>query len=480
MRTPPVLAPIPVTAFLTNPRLWAAGILVAGYAVTLAVNWPGHLEFDSIRQLLEGRRGLYSNWHPPIMSWMLGAFDAIVPGGALFVLFDATLAFGALLSLLWLVERPSWWAVPAALVAVALPQLFLFQAIVWKDVLFADALFAGFVALAHAAYRWRSPVARRWWLAAAVLILALAILSRQNGLIVLPCAVLALTIAVMRNSSWRNGIVAGAAFLFACGGLAFATNAALQVRAARVYAPIIQLEDLQLYDIGGMLKRDPAIRLDILDKERPALAEVLRTDGPRLYTPIGHDRLTDDPAIRRWILSSPEPVNRQWRALVLSHLGTWLAVRAQDFGWVFLSQHTRECLTYAVGVITIPADLKAAKLSRRYDARDTWLNDNYGRPLLGSPVFSHPVFAAIGMIAFILLLWRRRPADIVMAGLLLAAFLFTLSFFVISIACQYRYLYALDVAAIGAAFYLLADFRLLESSSVRRSQETAAPPFQRS
>src|SRR5689334_12898261 len=97
---------------LANPRGWAAVIILAGYAAALIVNWPGHLEFDSIRQLLEGRREVYSNWHPAIMSWMLGVFDAVVPGGALFVLFDATLAFGALLSLLWLVEKPSWWAVP--------------------------------------------------------------------------------------------------------------------------------------------------------------------------------------------------------------------------------------------------------------------------------------------------------------------------------------------------------------------------------
>ena len=445
---------------LANPRLWAATVIVAGYGITLAVNWPGHLEFDSIRQLLEGRRGVYSNWHPPIMSWMLGVSDAVVPGGALFVLFDATLAFGALLSSLWLVERPSWWAVPAALVCVALPQLFLFQAIVWKDVLFADALVAGFVALAHALHRWSSAVARFAWLALSVAMLALAILSRQNGLIVLPCAAFALLVGICRISGWPRGFVWAALFFMACGGLAFAANAMLQLRAAKEYAPVVQLEDLQLYDIGGMLKRDRSLPLLVLERARPALAHALRRNGPRLYTPVGHDRLTDDSEIRRWIKTSAPAVNKQWRWLVLSHPATWLMVRVEDFSWVFLSRHPKQCLTFAVGVITIPADLKAANLGYRYDARDTWLNDSYATPLLNTPAFSHPVFAFAGILCFVLLVIRRRPADIAMAGLLIAAFLFALSFFVVSIACQYRYMFALDLSAIATTFYLLADLRV--------------------
>ena len=57
----------------------------------------------------------------------------------------------------------------------------------------------------------------------------------------------------------------------------------------------------------------------------------------------------------------------------------------------------------------------------------------------------------------VLFLKRRAPGDTAFAFLLLAAFAFTASFFVISIACDYRYLYALDLAVIAAAFYLALD-----------------------
>jgi hypothetical protein len=41
--------------------------------------------------------------------------------------------------------------------------------------------------------------------------------------------------------------------------------------------------------------------------------------------------------------------------------------------------------------------------------------------------------------------------------MLLASLAFTASFFVISIACDYRYLYALDLAALASLFYLALD-----------------------
>jgi hypothetical protein len=179
--------------------------------------------------------------------------------------------------------------------------------------------------------------------------------------------------------------------------------------------------------------------------------------------------LTGDPEISRWIPSSVSAVGRQWRALIVAHPGTYLAVRAKDFGWLFLSQHLHECLTFAVGVISLPADLKAARLQFRYDDRDAWLNDSYATPLMETPAFSHPFFAAIGLIGLTVLLRRRRPADFAMAGLLLAAILYTLSYFFVSIACQYRYLYALDLSAIASAFYLLAGLRPRETKPPPRS-----------
>ena len=52
----------------------------------------------------------------------------------------------------------------------------------------------------------------------------------------------------------------------------------------------------------------------------------------------------------------------------------------------------------------------------------------------------------------------------VMAGLMLGVLAFTASFFVISIACDYRYLYALDLAAVAGLLYLALDPPVLRSA----------------
>src|SRR5471030_2264217 len=90
--------------------------IFGGFVLALAVNLPGHLSYDSIVQLMQGRTGIYNTWHPPVMAWMLGIADALIPGAALFVVFDATLCFGALLSLLLFTTRKPYW--PSAGLAV--------------------------------------------------------------------------------------------------------------------------------------------------------------------------------------------------------------------------------------------------------------------------------------------------------------------------------------------------------------------------
>ena len=57
-----------------------------------------------------------------------------------------------------------------------------------------------------------------------------------------------------------------------------------------------------------------------------------------------------------------------------------------------------------------------------------------------------------------LFLLRRQPADIAMAALQLAGVGFTASFFLISIACDYRYLYFTDLAALVGLVYAAVEF----------------------
>ncbi len=182
--------------FLRPDRI-AAAVLVMGYGAMLALNAPGQISYDTVTQLADGRSGHYNSWHPPLMAFLLGVFDRLVPGTLLFLLFQSLLLLGGLLALLALKPR-GWPSVALALLIVLTPQWLLYQGEIWKDVLFADAAIAGFAALAwHAARHGGLADFARW-----LLLVVLAAATRQNGVVLLPAA--AVTLAVMAPGRWRR------------------------------------------------------------------------------------------------------------------------------------------------------------------------------------------------------------------------------------------------------------------------------------
>lgn len=207
--------------------IWA--LLTAGLAGVLALNWPGQMSYDFVVQLADGRSGHYDSWHPVVMAWLLGLSDALLPGPGLFLAFMVLLLGGAWLILLR-TGRPRWGTAALLLAIFLTPQLILYQGTIWKDVLFADAGIAAFAALAAGAAFWLNPQARWFWLTLSVMLLSLATLARQNGLLLPPIAALTFGVIAARKSSpgagWRYGLGLLAASLV----LIAAANFALSFR----------------------------------------------------------------------------------------------------------------------------------------------------------------------------------------------------------------------------------------------------------
>ena len=105
------------------------------------------------------------------------------------------------------------------------------------------------------------------------------------------------------------------------------------------------------------------------------------------------------------------------------------------------------------------------------DAHDIALN-YYGEFFLHhTPVFSHTLFALLGLGVLVLLIRRRGPVDIVIASLIAAALVFSATFYVLSIACDYRYLYLIDLSALAGVLYAAADCQALWPRPRKRGPE---------
>ena len=428
----------------------------------MAIAWPGYISYDSALQLLQGRAESYNTWHPPVMAWLLGVADATVPGAGLFVVFDAALLCASMVLLLWLRPRPSWAAALVAALCVLSPQFLIYQGIVWKDVLFADAGVAGFVSLACAGAQWRDMRLRFVFIAAAVVLLVLAALTRQNGIIVVlfgAIAVAAIAGTYAGRHRIREAIRYGVGTLLIAAALFVGISLALETRGDDGYGRLSQIKALQLYDIAGMVAAQPDLKLDDLHKSRPELEALIRSDGARLFSPQSADSLVMSPALQKAIVVTPEKrLLDQWLDLIGRHFGLYLRVRAEIFRWVTLTPDIGKCHPYYVGVSGPPNAMRQLGLDERPRARDIALS-NYGRYFVDTPVFSHIPFGVIAIAALLILFRRRAPADIAIGFMLVSALVFVLTFFVISIACDYRYLYYLDLSALVASFYLALSVR---------------------
>jgi hypothetical protein len=132
--------------------------------------------------------------------------------------------------------------------------------------------------------------------------------------------------------------------------------------------------------------------------------------------------------------------------------------RLEVFRWVFLTPRLDQCGPIFTGVSGLPAIERQLGLRDGQTPRDLKLAA-YAQPWMRTPLYSHLSYAILAIVAAGFLLWRREPGDAPIAALLVGALLFAASFFVLSIACDYRYLYTLDIAAMMGTLYVALDVR---------------------
>lgn len=436
-------------------------ILLGALVLMLRLNLPGHLTVDSVLALHEGRFGVRTTWNPAFFGWLLGVLDRIHTGTALAVGLFGGLLFGAWALLPALRPRTSWLAPLVALGLVALPQAMIYPGIVWKDVQFAVAAVAGFTLLAFGVRDAARPTP---WLslALAALLFAAAGLLRQNGLLLALPAALALAWARSGSRGWARSLGLAAAWLAAVAALTFVLSAVAQPQGAGAPddAGSKGVRILQTYDLVAAAALEPGRPTPRIDRAAPAAGAYLRAHAAGVYSPERVDTLARDPRLSDLLRHVPKQViHDEWVDLITKDTGVYLRARGLAFGQVFGTPVIDHCLPLTVGVEGPPATMAELRMPVRHSRGDQRLY-NYATWFLDTPAMSHLAFAAVALAVGVFLLLRRDPADLAMAALMAGALGFAASFFAISIACDYRYLYLLDVAAVTGVLYLAIDPRL--------------------
>lgn len=453
--------PIPQAAARSTPlpRSLYSWALAAGLLIVLAAGLPGHMTTDSVIQLAEGRTGAQRSFNPAFMSWLLGRFDSLLSGTSLFVAFNVALLFGALAALPRLAGRVHWLAAPVLLTVVLTPQILIYQGIVWKDVFFANAAIAGMVLLAFAAERRGGALSGRAAWAGGLALLVVAALVRQNGILALGAGALAYGVATGSQHGWRRGFTSAGALLAA--GLVLFLVASLAMSkvmpSSSPQAAGAGLRIIQHFDLVGVAARDPKASLEPLDTEDPKAAATLRSLAPRGYNPERVDYVSEAPGLGEALWRTPKgTVPRTWAHVATAEFPDYAAHRLAVFRQVFLTPEIRVCLPLSTGVQGPDAVLRELDMPPRQDLRDNELY-NYATRFFDTPIMSHLSFALLSLGVMMALILRGRPSDWVLAGLQAGALAFAGSFLAIALACDYRYLYFLDLAALYGLVHLALD-----------------------
>jgi hypothetical protein len=277
-------------------------------------------------------------------------------------------------------------------------------------------------------------------------------MARQNGIVLLPVAATVLGLVAARHVPRKTALAYGAGFLLLTGALMFEANAILAAHGDHGSGARVELRIAQSYDLAGALKRQPALVLIPLDKSAPALARLLRQRGVPRYSTHRLDPIMNDEPTADAIHAAPRGVIfATWRDLVLHHPALYLAMRWPVF-WQVLAE-PRACTMIYTGIDGPAEEMKELGIAPQHSRR-AWLLGYYAGRLMDMGVLSHLPFLALAAGLLVVLLRRREPADLAVAGLLAGALLFTFTFLVVSLACDYRYIYFLDLAAMAGALYV--------------------------
>jgi hypothetical protein len=426
-----------------------AALVVAGFALTLWVFYPGVLNYDSryVYSYITPRH--YGDWQSPVLTLLWAWIDPIAPGSASLFLLIATVYWLAFLALALAIARRSLWLAIALPILAVTPPAFVLVGMVWRDVLFV-AIWLAAAALVFAT----TDCGRKWQRPAQVLALALlclGVLLRPNALVAAP--ILAAFLLWPTRFFWKR-----TALLYVPAALAL--FALVQV----VYYGVLgaarenPLHSILVFDLGGISHFSKQNQFPVTWTPEQ---EAQITD--RCYEPIEWDEYwTHDCTFvmerleRDKIFGTPKLVAAWWQAV--SHHPVAYAQHRLAFMWNFLAGQNRVMWT---------RDLDAPDRTVMADNRAFMALKAVHDTLLPTPVFRAGVWLLLCVVVCGLG-WRQRDhvAGAFALGVGGSAVAYVMSFLVFGVASDYRYAYWAVLAGLVGIAVVLAPVR---------PQDAAAP-----
>ena len=426
------------------------------YGVTVTLNWPGHYSVDSIVQLAEGMTGYYFSIHPALMSQVLGSVSALF-GHGVFMAISSSLFFLAIAIILTngSGNRLHFWIAGIAAVCISLnPVTLIYNGTVWKDVLCANLLLLSFAVLSRA-----SP--RNWvYLLAALCLSAIASLVRQQGFLV---AVIVWAYAVWQMTAPVGWTLKRSAkqlllIVFLWVSMLLSLNWFVTMHQKEIHTdPAGGLVTAARFDIAGMIVNAHLPEKALADfVEIPALTVAAARSA---YTPERVDTLGPFFATLP-ALSNSQTFALWWQLAKAEPVSLWEHKRMAAAA-LFGARPNGQCLPAHLGIAGATLDI-LKKLDFPYDFPPGFLppTPTY-MPQLWSYLsnsfifFTGWIWLAVLCVVFIL---GCRNKNSLAISISVGGLVYSGSFAVVGIACDFRYQYFGVVGGMLGLLSLLCNY----------------------
>ncbi len=298
-------------------------MLILFFFINLFFRWPGNMSPDAKIQLKEATSGIYSDHHPPIMSFLWRILNNIFYGPGIILIFHLLLLYSACYILMRSFQNKniSWYY---TLYPLFLPIL-LYSSMIWKDIGFAFSYLLFMAGLTYFTLHQKKPSSLEFFALFAVLFYGTAV--KFQGMYIAPAACLGLSY-IMQNFKLNFKTIASSIFLYLA---LFSSITILNNVIVPEKHKSNSWKFVKIYDLAGM-----SILLN-----KPIFPEYIKNyskfDFNKVKTKFNYERVDDivffedSPIPRIETKQDREELLKLWRVTACKHPMTYLQHRCKNW-----------------------------------------------------------------------------------------------------------------------------------------------------
>lgn len=441
--------PLPANALRASWFRVVWVIAIIGCLLNVAMAYPGYMSLDSIRQLHQATGGQpYTDWHPPVMAFVWGIGITFTGKVSSMLILQSVMLWVAIgLLACWIYSETLSRKISLLPILLGLsPTVLAISGVIWKD---SQMAFSLLLAVALGLWLRRTSGARRWVvLGMAIVLIGYAVLLRYNAsFAAIPILVFLFMSAGLRMRVVGMYTLITLVLVFAGGA---ALSAALQVKPSNAIASVF-LDDIVNAGNLNELEEHVASEKQTLD-----LVRIATVNCKQRGVDVHAYHLCLNPSQQLRIREDLyQDIKRMWTYTVTHHPVAYAQYRMSTMVLFMTTPRQYEYIQHSE-IIDNPYNMsiRFQPLSKGVTSYVDFFTKDFG--FLFRPYFW--VLWALILLGYVHKMKQVFAHYWTSVSILVSAIIYTIGYFPVVLAADYRYVYWTVIATLLATSITIVDF----------------------